>query len=163
MWCWNRCITETTLGWTSAEQEVRLLPAVLPVSLSVFPYIYNLHSHHLTFKRAYLEDCMFPIMPNLSIVEFSGGSILMAALLYAHSSVSFSLSVFLLTKDGQFFLHPPFHFPQCCFCFFLAVQTNICFVRVTSHIPNHIESCSQRQQTGADPEIQPRQAYIKQG
>lgn len=61
------------------------------------------------------------------------------------------------------FSHPLFHFPQCCFCFFLAVHTNICFVRVTSHIPNHRESRSQRQQTGADPEIQPRLARIKCG
>lgn len=66
-------------------------------------------------------------------------------------------------RCGFFFSHPPFHFPQCCFCFFLAVHTNICFVRVTSHIPNHRESCSQRQQTGADPESQPRLARIKQG
>lgn len=62
-----------------------------------------------------------------------------------------------------FFSHPLFHFPQCCFCFFLAVHTNICFVRVTSHIPNHRESRSQRQQTGADPEIQPRLARIECG
>lgn len=53
------------------------------------------------------------------------------------------------------FSHPPIHFPQCCFCFFLAVHTNICFVRVTSHIPNHRESCSQRQQTGPTLRVSP--------
>lgn len=30
MWCWNRCITKTTLGRTSAELELSL-PAFLPV------------------------------------------------------------------------------------------------------------------------------------
>lgn len=62
-----------------------------------------------------------------------------------------------------YFPHQTLYLQQCCFCFFLAVWTNICFMRVTSHVPNHIETCSQRQQTGADPKFQLRQAYIKGG
>lgn len=167
MWCWNRYITETTPGWTSAELEISfacfLVCLFFFLSLSClcpFTICVILKAH---MWRILHYSCLACFTSRLIWVSwcFAGG-LHRWQLSYTHTA-SFSLSVFMLTKEGRFFLHPPLHFPQCCFCFFLAVQTNICFVRVTSHIPNHRESCSQRQQTGADPEIQLKQAHIKRG
>lgn len=133
MWCWNRCIPETTLDWTGLD---------LPVWLSL---------------------CLSPTLSSRLLVMYIFRVFLLTSHTDLYIPLSLKPSVFCLTKDRPCFLHPPLRFPQCCFCFFLAVQTNICFVRVTSHIPNHRESCSQRQQTGAVAEIQPGQAYIKRG
>lgn len=46
----------------------------------------------------------------------------------------------------------------------LAVHTNICFVRVTSHIPKPQQrTAAKGNKPGPDPEIQPRLARIKPG
>lgn len=74
MWCWNRCITETTLGRTSAELELSL-PAFLPVFLPQSP-----PPNPLAFSSfdQFLR-CTYGILPdNLNLICFPSCLILVS-------------------------------------------------------------------------------------